>query len=234
MSEDLKIIYNHGKELFERGLYSDAEFFLRQVAEQQPTYADVHNKLGVIYELKGRSEKALEHFEKALELNPNYTEAALNLSITLNDMGESERAQEVLRKISEANSEMTGELDPFVAGKLANEHYKLGNIYYELHLIDEAIENYRKAVSLRPGLTDIQTKLGIALRDKGLVDEAIAELEQARDENPTYCPAMVQLGLSYYVKGEKALAAEEWQKALEIDPGLKDAKTFLSLARKEE
>lgn len=234
MSEDLKIIYNRGKELFEMGLYQDAELFLKQVAEKKPAYADVHNKLGVIYELKGLKEKAREHFEKALEINRNYTEAALNLAITLSDMGDSEHALEVLDRICEVNKEMPGELDPFLAGKLANEHYKLGNIYYDLRFLDEAISQYKKAVALRSGLTDIQTKLGVALRDKGLVDEAIEQLKQAMDENPTYCPAMVQLGLSYYVKGEKALAAQQWQMALEIDPSLKRARTFLSLVWKEE
>lgn len=234
MSEELNIMYNRGKELFERSLYSEAELFLKQVADENPNFADVHNKLGVIYELEGRSHEARMHFEKALELNPNYTEAALNLSITLSDMGESELAQEVLAGISRRNKVPSGELDPFVAGKLANEHFKLGNIYYDFNLLDEALEQYRRAVSLRPGLTDIQTKYGIALREKGLVDEAIEQFIIVTEENPTYCPAIVQLGLSYHIKGQTDLAVKEWHRALEINPGLKDAKTFLALAKKEE
>ncbi len=234
MPDDLKIIYSRGKELFDRGLYNEAELFLKRVVEENPGYADVHNKLGVIYELKGRKEKAKEHFENALKLNPHYTEAALNLAITLSDMGEPEKAQEVLVKISRTNSKVSNTLDTFAAGKLANEHYRLGNIYYDFNLLDDAVEQYRKAVSMRPGLTDIQTKLGIALRERGFWDEALEQLKTAIKENQSYCPAIVQLGITYYMKGRKDLAVEEWQRALEINPDLKDAKTFLRLVKKEE
>lgn len=234
MADDLKYIYARGNDLFDRGLYGEAELFLKKVIQEKPDYADVHNKLGVIYELKDKKEKARGHFERALELNPTYTEAALNLAITLSDMGEPERAQEVLIKIKETNKEGIGGLDPFVAGKLANEHFKLGNIYYDFSLLNEAIEQYKKAVTLRPGLIDIQTRLGIALRENGLYDEAIEHFLVAKKENPKYCPALVQLGLSYYRKGQVDLAIKEWEGALEINPDLKDAKTFLGLAKKEE
>jgi tetratricopeptide (TPR) repeat protein len=233
MSDDLKSLYERGKELFERGLYSEAELFLKKVIEENPNYADVHNKLGVIYELRGRKQKAREHFERALELNPNYTEAALNLAITLSDMGDAEGAQEILIRIKETNKGASGGLDPFVAGKLANEHFRLGNIYYDFSLLDEAIEQYKRAVDLRPNLTDIQTKLGIALRESGRPDEAIEQLIVAKEENPKYCPAVVQLGLSYYMKGQKEKAIKEWESVLTVDPDHKEAKTFLVLAKKE-
>jgi tetratricopeptide (TPR) repeat protein len=234
MPDDLKSLYARGQELFDRGLYSEAELFLKKVIEENPNYADVHNKLGVIYELKGRKEKAKEHFDRALELNPNYTEAALNLAITLSDMGDADGAQDVLIKIRETNMAVAGAHDPFVAGKLANEHFKLGNIYYDFSLLDEAIEQYKKAVELKPNLTDVQTKLGVALRERGRPDEAIEHFMVAKEENPKYCPAIVQLGLSYYMKGQKDKAINEWESVLAIDPDHKEAKTFLGLAKKEE
>jgi tetratricopeptide (TPR) repeat protein len=234
MPDDLKSLYVRGQELFERGLYGEAELFLKKVIEENPNYADVHNKLGVICELKGRKEKAREHFERALELNPNYTEAALNLAITLSDMGDADGAQEILIKIRETNKDVSGDLDPFVAGKLANEHFRLGNIYYDFSLLDEAIEQYKKAVKLRPGLTDVQTKMGIALREQGRIDEAIEHFIVAKEKNPKYCPAIVQIGLSYYMKGQKDKAINEWESVLAIDPDHKEAKTFLGLAKKED
>ncbi len=234
MSEEIKEYYLRGKELFENGLYSEAEVLLKKVLQKKPRYADVLNKLGVINQLKGNTRIATKYFEKALEINPRYTEAALNLAITLSDTGKTEKAQKILLSTAFAASSSPVKIEPFVAGKLANEHFKLGNMYYDLHLIDKAIEQYQRAVELRPGLVDIQTKLGMTLREKGLHEEAMACFAAAKKANPAYAPAIVQLGLSHYLGGNNELAAKEWASALAINPGMKEAKTFLRLLRKEE
>ena len=52
--------------------------------------------------------------------------------------------------------------------------------------------------------------------------------------NPNYGPAWVQLGLSYYMAGHTGLAFEEWEKALQFNPDLKEAKTYMKLLKKEE
>ena len=233
MSEELKYLYDRGSELYEKGEYKEAEPLLKALILKNPFYADVLNKLGVIAKMKDNLERAAEFFRRALALNPSYTEAALNLSVTLNDMGQSDEAQAVLASVSKASKEAPGKLDPFLAGKLANEHFKLGNIYYDFHMLDEAVEQYKRAVSLRPGLADIHTRLGRALRDNGHKEEAIEHFETAKSTNPNYCPALVQLGLSHYMDGRLDLAVREWQAALKINPELKDAKAFLDLAEKE-
>ena len=226
-------LHELGSQLFEEGKYSEAEPILKDIITINPKYADVHNKLGVISHLKGDFKNASEYFKKALDLNPNYTEASLNLAITYNDMGEFKKAQEVFSLAAQIAHPTPTAIDPFVAGKLANEHYKLGNIYLDLGMNDEAIEEYKKAIKLYPRLPDVHTKLGIALRNKGLIEDAIVYFAKAKEINPNYGAAWVQLGLSYYVKGLIGLAFEEWEKALEHNPGLKEAEAYLRLLKKE-
>jgi tetratricopeptide (TPR) repeat protein len=107
-------------------------------------------------------------------------------------------------------------------------------MYLEFNMNDEAITEYQKAVKLHPKLPDIQTKLGIALRNKGLLEEAIVHFVKAKMINPKYGPAWVQLGLSYYMRGLSGLAFEEWQEALRNIPDLKEAENYLKLLKKEE
>jgi tetratricopeptide (TPR) repeat protein len=123
-------------------------------------------------------------------------------------------------------------IDPYIAGKLANEHFKLGNLYLEFNMNEEAIEEYRKAVKLHPQLSDVRTKLGIALRNSGKVEEAIVQFVKSKVINPNYGPAWVQLGLSYYMAGLTGLAFEEWEKALQHMPNLKEAENYLRLFKK--
>jgi tetratricopeptide (TPR) repeat protein len=138
MPDEIKELYDHGKELFEKGDYVGAEGLLREVLKHNPRYADVLNKLGVITCLKGSLKEASEFFEEALRLNPLYTEAALNLTVTYNEMGLPDKAIEVVERASKSAAAIepgsARPMDPFVAGKLANEHYKLGNLYIECNL----------------------------------------------------------------------------------------------------
>lgn len=221
-------------QLFDEGKYVESEPILKEIINTYPQYADVHNKLGIIAHIKGNLEQAAQYFKKALEINPNYTEASLNLTITYNELGQFKEAQEVFSLAAQIAHPTPTAMDPFIAGKLANEHYKLGNIYLDLGLNDEAIDEYQKAVKLYKNLPDVHTKLGVALRNKGLIEDAIAYFTMAKEINPKYGPAWIQLGLSYYMKGLLGLAFEEWSKALQQNPDLKEAEAYLRLLEKEE
>jgi tetratricopeptide (TPR) repeat protein len=232
MDKSAHELHELGSQLFEEGKYSEADPILKDVVSINPHYADVHNKLGIIYHLKGNLRQASKYFKKALELNPNYTEASLNLAITYNDMGEFKKAQDVFMRAAQIAHPTPTAIDPFIAGKIANEHYKLGNIYLDIGMPDEAIGEYEKAIKLFPKLPDVHTKLGIALRSKGQIEDAIVHFTKAKEINSKYGPAWVQLGLSYYVKGLTGLAFEEWEKALKQNPGLREAEAYLNLLKK--
>ena len=150
MESHLHELHELGTKLFEEGKYSEAEPVLKDIIAINPKYADVLNKLGIINHLKGNTKEAAEYFERALEINPRYTQASLNLAIAYNDMGEFKQAQEVFSKAAQIAHPTPTSLDPFAAGKLANEHYKLGSLYFDLGLFDDAIEEYSKALNFIP------------------------------------------------------------------------------------
>lgn len=228
----LKDKYDRGKELFEDGKYEEAEPLLREVLRRHPDFADVHNKLGVISHFAGRLDEAAGHLERAVELNPMYTEASLNLAITYNSMGEFEKSKKVFSRAARIARSAPASIDPFAAGKLANEHYKIGNVYLDFGMYDDAIKEYRKAVGLFGGLADVHTKLGVALRGKGLYKGAVSHFKRAKKINPNYGPARVQLGLTHYMAGDPASALKEWEDALKDMPGLKEAEAYIELVKK--
>jgi len=233
MDEHLQELYDLGKKLFEEGKYSDAEPILREVIRINPRYADVQNKLGVISNLYGELTEAAGHFEKALELNPAIQKHLSTLQSPTMTSANSRRHRKFSLLLHRFAHPDPHAIDPFIAGKLANEHYRIGNMYLEFNMNDQAIEEYRKAVKLHPKLADVHTKMGIALRNKGEREEAIVHFVKAKVINPNYGPAWIQLGLSYYMEGLSGLAFEEWQKALEYNPNLKEAETTQALEKEE-
>lgn len=230
--EELKDVYANGVDCFNEGNYVKAEGLLREVIRNSPGLADVHNKLGVIANLEGNLVEAADHFQKAVELNANYTEAALNLAITLNELGRSDEASEVFARINNTIQDRKTGLDPYAAGKIANEHYKLGNLYQEFGMAADAVDEYRKALRLKP-MADVQVRLGIALRDLGDMEGAVAEFLEARKTNPGYTAALVQLGLTYYFMGRHGEAFALWDESLKMNPDLREPQSFLKMFRKE-
>ena len=237
MQTKLDDLYKQGMEAFDKGDYDKAERSFLELLVINPRFADIQNKMGIIYNQTNRLELAAKSFEKALEMNPGYTEASLNLAITYSDIGKYDKSREVFERaarfadMTTDKTSATAGIDPFVKGKLAAEHLRLGNMYYDLRLLDDAIEEYQKALRLSPNFADIITRLGIALRDKGHYDEAIREFARAKESNPRYIPARLHLGITYYSQGFYGLAEEEWREALVFDPNNAAVRTYLNFVK---
>lgn len=235
MNPDFEIIYEKAERLYDEGKHEEAERLYLDILRRGPHgYADIYNKLGLIFHQRRRLEQAAEYFKKALNINPRYTEASLNLVVTYNDLGRFEDARSVfLRATTMAKSDEAA-IDPYIMGKLANEHSKLGDQYHILGCRKEALEEYNKALALKPGLVDVITKMGIIKMEDGLLDEAIAIFLKAKELNPTYIPVFINLGITYYKKGLLDNALKEWSRAKEIDPSARGVDVYLSLVRREK
>ncbi len=231
MTINLDELYEQGMDAFAKGDLLQAENVFHRILSVNPRFADIQNKMGLIYSRTNRGELAARAFEKALEINPGYTEASLNLAITYSDQGKYEKAREVFERAARISKETSPDVDPFIKGKLANEHLKIGNIYINLRMLDEAIDEFQKALQLAPGFADIITQLGIAFREKGRYDDAIRQFNRAKEVNPRFMPARLHLGITYYSRGFYGLAEEEWQEALRIEPGHSAVRTYLNFVK---
>ena len=233
-SEEKKNIhetYLLARKLYEKENYDEALKLLEMLATEAPFFADVFNKLGVIYHQRGHFGKATKAFEKALDLNPRYTEASLNLAVTYNNLGRYDDAGETFSKAARFAQGTQGALDPFIKGKLANQHADLADIYFDLCLYDEAIDEYVKAVGLGSDFADLNTKLAIAYRERGDFEAALEKFQDALKSNVSYVPAYLHLGVTYYMRGLVDKAVEVWQAALKADPEAKEAKVYLEFIR---
>lgn len=231
-----------GKKLYQQHDFDRAEDMLRRAARQNPNYADVQNMLGVIYHAAGRFGDAIKSFEAALKINPHYSEALLNLAVLYNDLGQYKSARTLydrLRtrsKTARANGKKPGkdrEIEPILRGKLTNMHADIADIYFGLGLYAEAIAEYRQALGLSPMFADIQTKLGIALREHGDHPESVKILREACKPGTKYHHARVQLGVTLYAMGKTAEAKKAWNETLKNDPNNAAAKMYLSLCTEE-
>lgn len=227
MSSEITDLYISGKMHYEKGEMKDALACFEELFKKSSGFADARNFAGLIYHDRGEHDKAIECFETAIKLNPNYTEVSLNLAVTLMECGQYDKAKEV--ELSAKREKET--IDPFVKGKIANKHAELGDIYSGISFYESAIEEYKKALNLRPEFVDVRTKVGNIYRDMGDSHNAVRYFNEAKASNPNFLQAPLNLGILYYSEGKIDLAKKEWDFVIKKDPQNKLAGMYLSLIK---
>lgn len=107
-------------------------------AKTSPSGPNIHNNLGYIYFQKNENEKALEEFQKAIDINPTYGDAYHNLGNTYYQMKKIKEAEESYRKAIEINP------------NLWQSHQNLAVLYHESGRSNLAIEEIKKAMEINP------------------------------------------------------------------------------------
>ncbi|MBT4485778.1 MAG: tetratricopeptide repeat protein [Candidatus Latescibacteria bacterium] len=100
----------------------------------------------------------------------------------------------------------------------ARPYSSLGFAYDRAGKYNEAIQSYRKALSINPDYSRAYYNLGNTLSRLGRVEEAIASYREAIRAKPNYPEAYCNLGNTQSSLGRFDEAIVQFQKALEIDP----------------
>ena len=104
----------------------------------------------------------------------------------------------------------------------------------ELGNLDEAIDAYNKALSIRPNIAEIYNNIGIILKDQGKLEEAIDAYNKALSIKPDYAEAYNNKGyaLKDQVKLEESIDA--FSKALSIKPDYAEAYNNMGITLKHQ
>ncbi len=231
MDEALKQLLTLGRGYFEKKQYSQAEKYLTQVVEQNQSFADVYNMLGIAYHDAGQFARAQRAFEAALRINPAYTDAALNLAVIYNDLGKYQEAKQVYQSALTRQRSSPNRIDPYVKGKIANMYSEIADVFSSSGMLDEAIGEYRRALGLCPTFVDIRLKLADACRDRGDHAESLAQFDEILKINPNYLPGRVHYGIALYSAGRREDAVKCWEDVLERNPGNRSAEMYLNLVK---
>jgi tetratricopeptide (TPR) repeat protein len=135
-----------------------------------------HNNLGYLCVDRGELDKAIAHFEAALEirsrkLDPHYDVGSAFVQMNLADaLARKGQPDEALVHYEEAIR-----LQP----NYADAYYNRGNVLFAKGRIDEAIADWEKTLQIQPNDADAHTCMGNAFLRQGSPKEAIAHYEEA-------------------------------------------------------
>ncbi len=149
-------------------------------------------------------------------------------ALLLIQKGETEKALEQLQ-----NAVTLFPYDQTLRRNLAEVYTVIGQKRMSIGRYEEAATSFDNARELFPEVQRYAVLRGIALYSAKQYDAAIIELERARGVAADTSDLLFFLGRSQYDNGNLPAAIESFVRALELEPGRKEAAALLSKARRE-
>ena len=162
---------------------------------------------GSLYLAKENMEKAIQWFEKAIEIDPSLLAPYVALAKAYGQLG----------KYDEAISKyeiILAKSPNYLAG-----HMALGTIYDHQGASQKAESHYRKALEINKDFAPAANNLAWHLAMQGgNIDEALSYAQSAKEKMPKSAAVMDTLGWIYYLKGRYLSAIAELRDSVELAP----------------
>jgi len=183
-----------------------------------PDNSVAENDLGEAYDAAGRPDLAYPHFLAAARLEPGSASPNYNLGTILQRAGylvEAERAYRLA---------LAGSPDEIAAARI---HNNLGALLLQKGQAGKALQEFTAAIALNP--REQNSFIGRAELEYGAgrIPDAIQDLNRALQVTPS-ATAYLWLGKSLEAQQDWAGSAQAYQAALQLDPGLAEAKQRLN------
>ena len=114
---------------------------------------------------------------------------------------------------------------PINEDKLYYTYFERGNFRLAQEKYDGALEDFDKAIELKPDYAPAHSFRGYVYEEKGEFERAIANYNKAIALKPDYAEAYGNRGVTYSKKGEFDRALEDLTTAIKLKPNLVEAYT---------
>ena len=162
------------------------------------------NALGVTSEIQDSLTKAIEYYNKALELDPANAEIYNNRSLIYKELGKPDRAVRGFLKAIQ--------LDPGYVKAYNN----IGLLYYEKHNLAAAVSSFEKAISIDPRNLESYNNLAIVYKKQNNLPKARQLYQTILKKNPGHVEAHYNLALLYEEEGDYTKAVEHYQSFVDL------------------
>lgn len=200
---------DRGWDLVARGDLAGALVSAQKSLELDADSPEAHNLLAYIHAAEGNAEEALEHYQKAIELDETFVEAMLNAAeVLIHPLGDLEGA---LRLVEDALDFL--EEDDEVADA------QLLRADILLHLDDhDAATKVVRALPEGPfDNPNLEFLIGRAKFEVGDVEEAEAHVQRALERQPDHSEAHYYMGLVHEQRGDERGATVSFLQSRELD-----------------
>lgn len=213
-----EVHFASGVKLFREGDLASAIKELRQSIALRPDFPQAHNTLGLLLGKQGADiEAVLFHFRKAIALQPDYAEAHYNVGLVLAQLGRIDECIAEFRAAIQANPK-----DPEPYNSLA--------LTLVERNVEQAIDLYTQAITLKPDFVEAQFNLALAYRRKYGAEREIEQLKKTLALDADHLVARNTLTRRYEELGEYDEVARLASGTLQRHPNSGEAHYFAGKA----
>lgn len=208
------------------------------VVAKSPNKSRPHISLGIAYIQNQQYDLAMNHLQRALELNPTAYKAYNNIgliyakqrdyrqaiefynqavqltpnsAITLNNRGDAYRSIGE-GQLAYEDFNRAVELDPYYAQAYINR----GVYYGRRNENQKALSDFNRAIQINPTLPESYNNRGIVYQTQQLLNEALADFNRAIEMKPDYAEALYNRGNVYKTQGDYDRAFLDYELALSL------------------
>ncbi len=182
--------------------------YLMAGEKKRPRDPKVHYLLGAAFDQRGIPDKAVEHYQKAIELRPGYSEAYNSLGAHYALNGDLQKAEECFKQALSNPA--------YISPSYA--FYNLGRVYEKKGLPEDALRQYQQAVRLEPNYGAAYYRMGMILENLQRIDEAREALGNAVRLNPNILEAHLRYGILSYNVGDIERALTSLSRVIKMSP----------------
>jgi len=240
--------------LYHTGQVVKVEQACRELLQNYPQSLFVFNVLGASLLMQGKSQAAVQVFDKAIEIEPGFAGIYNDRGVALKELGKLknaiqsyDRAIELKPDYAEAHGNRGDALKGLGKFEEAVESYEratklkpdyvdayvnCGSALRSLGQLGEAIKRYDNVIKVRPGYAEAYNNRGNALRDIGQLEGAVKNYDIAIKLKPDYAEAYNNRGKALSDLGQLKEAVENYEKVVELMPDFAEAYLNLSVLKK--
>ena len=163
-----------------------------------------HFNSGVHFYNQREFSKAIQAYQKVIELDPTYVEAYNNLGIIYQMVGEMDRAFGAYQKSTEINP------------RYEKGYNNLGILLFLKGRYEEAVEAFQKALAINSNNIESHINLGILFKKKGEWEKAIESYQKALAINPLHRETHYNIALLYEQLENLELAINHYQQFIQL------------------
>lgn len=227
----------------ESRLYADAETLWRTTLRRNPAAFVAHSNLANCLFERGRTDEALRHARRALELKPKFAELHNNLGHFLFELGRNDEALACFRAAVELRPKLAAAQFSLAAALLrrgdgdgraeaeealqraiaarpdfVKARITLAGLWIDAGRIDDALPQLDAALRVRPDDAAALFARGNAQLAQGRLPEAIASLRRSVAANASEPGAAHNLGIALWRNGETDEAARTFRQVIAAHP----------------
>jgi len=186
--------------------WQSTERLFRYMLAQSPQAPAVRLLLARELARQGRTDEAITHYRKVIEIVPAYEAPYNDLGVLLFQQGDTEAALELYSTALQ--------LEP----EYAEAHNNLGNALLRQGHTEKAAACYARALEIKPDYADAHYNLANLLAAQHNPERAMFHYKQAIGADRNHASAHSGLGNMLWLAGDHPAAISQYRKALEINP----------------